>query len=145
MNPAGACRVLARVSALPVSYRKHGSANGNRTCLTLVQYGPIRSNSFILRSVGTAAMAQSAPQVLDVAARWQRTLPELATESPRLRGQPGSDALSLPGFFRSLLRHPNFRLEPIRKAPSTKRLLNSFSESESECSARTLPAYNGPG
>jgi len=28
---AGALRVLARVSALPVSHRKHGSANGNRT------------------------------------------------------------------------------------------------------------------
>ena len=31
MNFAGALRVAARGSAFPVSYRKHGSANGNRT------------------------------------------------------------------------------------------------------------------
>jgi len=72
VNFSGALRVPARASALPVSDRKHGSANGNRTCLESVQFGSVESICFILRSVGTARTAKTAPQVPDVAARWQR-------------------------------------------------------------------------
>jgi len=72
VNFYGALRVPARGSALPVSDRKIGSANGNRTCLTPVQLGSVESICFILRSPRTAATAKTAPLMADVAARWQR-------------------------------------------------------------------------
>jgi hypothetical protein len=72
MNLAGALLVAVRGCVMSVSYRKHGSANGNRTCLESVQFGSVESICFILRSVGTARTAKTAPQVPDVAARWQR-------------------------------------------------------------------------
>ena len=43
MNLAGALRVAARGCAFSVSYRKHGSANGNRTRRLAVQASPDRS------------------------------------------------------------------------------------------------------
>ena len=72
MNFSGVHLVAARGSALPVSYRKHGSANGNRTCFPSVQLGSVRSKSLQLRSVRTVGTAKAALQMPDVAARWQR-------------------------------------------------------------------------
>jgi len=43
VNLAGALRVAARGCAFSVSYRKHGSANGNRTRRLAVQASPDRS------------------------------------------------------------------------------------------------------
>ena len=73
MNFSGSLQVAARGSARPVSDRKIGSANGNRTCLEPVQYGSVRSKCFILRSPGTAGTPKTASQTPHVAARWQRT------------------------------------------------------------------------
>jgi len=72
MNLCGSLLVAARGSAFPVSDRKHGSANGNRTCQRPVQFGSVESKCLSLRSGCTQPMAQMALRTLDVAARWQR-------------------------------------------------------------------------
>ena len=64
--------VAARGSAVPVSYRGIGSANGNRTCIAPVHFSPVRSKSLSLRSVCTPRTAPMPPRTVDVAARWQR-------------------------------------------------------------------------
>jgi hypothetical protein len=81
---SGALRVAARGSAMPVSDRKLGSANGNRTCLPSVQLSSVESNCFILRSVRPSAITPNALQLADVAARWQRE----ATKTPQARSAP---------------------------------------------------------
>ena len=70
-------------SALPVSDRGIGSANGNRMRFFPVQFGRARSKSLSLRSVCTARMAQMSPRTVDVAARWQcaHTIPHPLTLS----------------------------------------------------------------
>ena len=73
MNSSGLPLVAARGSAFPVSDRKLGSANGNRTCIAPVQLSSVRSKCFILRSLGTMGAAPTVPHMADVAARWQRT------------------------------------------------------------------------
>jgi hypothetical protein len=67
-------RCLAPVAAAHkgLAARPNCCADGNRTCLTPVQSSSVGSKSFILRSVGIANLAQSVPQVSDVAARWPR-------------------------------------------------------------------------
>ena len=66
----GAVLVAARGSALPVSYRKLGSANGNRTCIAPVQLGPTRSKCLQIRASGMAAEAPRPLRIPDVAPRW---------------------------------------------------------------------------
>ena len=91
MNSSGLPLVAARGSAFPVSYRKLGSANGNRTCIAPVQHSPVRSKCFILRPPGTVGTAPATPQLADVAARWQRTA---------LKTRP----TPLPGASRTMVR-----------------------------------------
>src|SRR5215467_5782275 len=78
MNLAGGLRVAARGSALPVSDRKLGSANGNRTRLSPVQFGRSRYKCLHIRSVGTARLAPNPPRMFDVV-----TLSSLAGNNPR--------------------------------------------------------------
>jgi hypothetical protein len=73
MNWAVLSVVAARGSALPVSDRKIGSANGNRTCQDSVQLGSVGSKCLSLRSVGSPAIIENPLQSADVAARCQRT------------------------------------------------------------------------
>jgi len=91
MNFAGSLRVAARGSALSVSDRGIGSANGNRTCIAPVQSGSVRSKSVQTRSVGTARPAKKAPQSAGVPARCQRGHSRVGAESrpdTRFSGAP---------------------------------------------------------
>ena len=81
MNFSGPLRVAPRGCAKSVSYRKLGSANGNRTRIGPVQSSSVRSKCLTLRSVGTGRPAPGETRNPDVAARWLRTAP-LAERRP---------------------------------------------------------------
>jgi hypothetical protein len=70
VNLAGALRVPARASKLPVSYRKHGSANGNRTRLPPVLASARRCKSCRFSAGRNARGAKWALRGRDVVARW---------------------------------------------------------------------------
>jgi len=98
VNSSGALRVAARGSALPVSCRKHGSANGNRTCIAPVQSRSVQSNWLRLRSVEIPRSAKTSPRNPDVAARWLR-----GCLNDRPRRTPAGDHCALTtGSFRTL-------------------------------------------
>ena len=69
---SGALRVVTCRHLTPVTLLKHGSANGNRTCIAPVQFGSVRSKSVQIRSVSTPRSARNVPQTAGVPARCQR-------------------------------------------------------------------------
>ena len=66
---SGALRVLTGHDPLPVSLCGIGSANGNRTCLSSVQYSPLGSKSLQVGSVRIAANDQTGLCTRDVVTR----------------------------------------------------------------------------
>jgi hypothetical protein len=107
---AGALLVAALGCAMSVSYRKHGSANGNRMRLRPLQLGAVGSKSLQIGAVRTRRRPRKPPRRADVVTRLS-----LLTFFHPLRGvQPCTgDARSTPGcrFEFWLPSHP-FRREP---------------------------------
>ena len=102
MNPTDALRVAARGSAFPISDRKLGSANGNRTCIVPVQSSSVRSKSVQTRSVRTERHARKVAQSAGVPARCQRGQARVGTES---RPQPPSALRPLTASCADYRRH----------------------------------------
>jgi hypothetical protein len=79
--------VAARGSAVRVTDRGIGSANGNRTCREPVQYSSVESKCLTLRRSGSGRSCEHTAKTGDVAARWQRTTPNTDIEAQWLFGQ----------------------------------------------------------
>jgi hypothetical protein len=69
VNSSRAVLVAARGSAVSVSCRGIGSANGNRRCVVAVQPSPVESKCLQTRPTGIAGRLQSPLRSLDVVTR----------------------------------------------------------------------------
>ncbi len=93
VNFSGALRVAARGSALPVSYRKHGSANGNRTCMTTVLPRSERCQLIPNRSLCAVATPPRALRIPGVVSRWS---PGSRRDGPDRAVSGGDSAAAVP-------------------------------------------------
>jgi hypothetical protein len=82
MNFSGSLLVAARGSAVAVSCRGIGSANGNRTCKEPVQLSTVQSICLSLRRSGSGTTPSDMLRIADVAARWQRTSTNIPQVAP---------------------------------------------------------------